>query len=59
MKAKSDCVLEMCIDEGIKLGWNRAHKYSDEPTEQDIQHHIKSAIWGEIFEWFEFEGETE
>ena len=30
MKAKEYEVLAMCVESGVKLGWNRAHKHTDE-----------------------------
>ena len=48
-------VLAQCIDRGIELGWNRAHKHDDAPAAEHIQRCMNDAIWNEIYEWFEFE----
>ena len=45
-------VLEMCINNGIKRGYNRAFKHNDEPNEQQIIDSISKAIVEDIFEWF-------
>ena len=37
------------------LGWNRAHKNSDEPEPQHIRDQIEQAVLNEICEWFDFE----
>lgn len=41
------------------LGLRRAYKHSDSPSEEAIQSAIASAIWCEIDEKFDFEGEEE
>ena len=48
-------VLEMCIEAGINLGYNRAHKHTDDPSEDVMKTQIEQAIWNEIYEWFDFE----
>lgn len=48
-------LLERCIEEGIELGWSRAHKHTDAPTEEQIRSHINEAIWLTIHEWFDTE----
>jgi hypothetical protein len=45
----------MCIENGIEYGWRRAHKHTDEPTEDVIKGEISHAIELEMYEWFEFE----
>jgi hypothetical protein len=55
MKAKEIAVLEMCIENGILYGWNRAHKHTDEPTEDQIKYVMRDAIMHEVYEWFEFD----
>lgn len=55
MKPKTINVLEMCIDTGVSLGYNRAHKHDDNPSEEVIKDKIREAIMNEIYEWFDFE----
>lgn len=55
MKPKFDAVLEMCIDNGLRLGYNRAFKHVDIPTEEQIFSKQRDAIFEEIYEWFEME----
>lgn len=59
MKPKFLPVLEQCIDRGITLGYNRAHKHNDNPSQEVIEHEISRAITDEIFEWFDFDSEFE
>ena len=46
-------VLEMCIENGIKLGLARAHKHDDEPSAKQIEEEILRCITNEIYEWFD------
>lgn len=55
MKARTFPVLDQCIETGIRLGWNRAHKHTDTPTPENVQQAISAAIWNELYEWFEFD----
>lgn len=55
MKVDEYKVLVMCIENGVHLGWNRAHKHSDTPEPHYIQSCIDEAVLHEIFEYFNFE----
>lgn len=55
MKPKTIPVLDQCIETGIQLGWQRAHKHQDNPTELQIHTEIYQAIWSELDEWFDFQ----
>lgn len=55
MKPKTLPVLEMCIETGTAVGWNRAFKHNDNPSEDVIRQAIASAIMHELYEWFDFE----
>ncbi len=59
MKPKIYPVLEMCINAGVNLGYNRAFKHNDHPTENAIKESIHQAITNEIYEWFDFEDDLE
>jgi hypothetical protein len=37
------------------LGWNRAHKYDENPDPEAIRNAIEQAVLNEICEWFDFE----
>jgi len=45
-------VLQQCIEHGIELGWNRAHKHQDNPDPEHIKEQIYEEIMNEIHEWF-------
>jgi len=55
MKPKTYKVLEMCIENGIKMGISWAHKNDDRPTTEVIGLAINAAIDYEIRKWFELE----
>ena len=57
MKPKIRVILEMAIEEGVRRGYNRAHKHVENPTENAIMERIEDAVMGEIYEYFSFEDE--
>jgi hypothetical protein len=60
MKANEFMVLEMAIEQGVDLGFNRAHKHTDQPTPEQIKRAIHDAVLHQVCEWFTLEGsETE
>lgn len=54
MKAKELRILEMCIDNGIERGWNRAHKHIEKPSPGVIKDDIALEVMNEIHEFFTF-----
>lgn len=58
MKVKTYVILERAIEEGIVLGWNRAHKHTDKPSEGHLRDEILKAVMGSIDEVFDFSDET-
>ena len=54
MKPKEYQVLQMCIENGLAFGLNRAYKHTDEPTKDQILDAIEQALMEEIHQWFEF-----
>ena len=54
MKPKIQPILDMCIETGITLGYNRAYKHNDHPTQDEVKRSINKAILDEIYEWFDF-----
>jgi hypothetical protein len=55
MKPKILPLLDVCIETGIQLGWQRAHKHTDNPTPDHVYTQIYQAIWSELDEWFDFQ----
>lgn len=55
MKVDEYKVLLMCVENGVQLGWNRAHKHSDTPESHYILNCIEEAVTHEILEYFTFD----
>jgi hypothetical protein len=48
-------IVRDCVISGIRYGIRRAHKHTDEPSEDLLESEIHSAIMMELDEKFEFE----
>lgn len=59
MKPKFNMVLEQCLETGLKLGYRRAFKHSDNPGEDTIVSKQYDAILEELYQWFDMENENE
>jgi len=57
MKPKFRVILEQAIEEGVRSGWNRAHKHVENPTEGAVIEHIEDAVMSSIYEYFTFDEE--
>jgi hypothetical protein len=55
MKPKIYNILSEAIEEGITLGYRRAHKHVDNPSEQHILDSIHDSIMNQVCEYFDFE----
>jgi hypothetical protein len=55
MKAKEYNLITQCVETGVMLGWNRAHKHDATPDPEAIRDAIEQAVLNEICEWFDFE----
>ena len=58
MKPKFHIVLETAIKQGVSYGYQRAHKYVENPTEGAIIDSIVEQVMNSLDDWFEF-GEEE
>ena len=45
----------MAIEQGVRRGWQRAHKHVDDPTELSICDRIEQCVMEQIHEYFTFE----
>ena len=54
MKANDYKVIEMCVELGVDIGWNRAHKHDDKPGEEYIKSCICDAVEFQIAEYYHF-----
>jgi hypothetical protein len=57
MKPNFRKVLEMALEEGVRYGYNRAHKHVENPTEGAIIDSIAEQVMNSLYEWFDFEDE--
>lgn len=55
MRPNEYLVLSECVEDGINLGYTRAHKHTDTPTEQQIKEAIEQSVMTEICQYFYFE----
>lgn len=55
MKANEYKILSEAVEEGVSYGYQRAFKYSDNPTPDAIQASIAGAVMLQICEYFIFE----
>lgn len=47
-------IIEDAVSGGVRLGWNRAHKHTDTPSEDAIWDAIESAVMGnlsDVIQW--------
>lgn len=47
-------ILERCIEDGVKAGYMRAFKHTDNPTPDMVEDSIVRNVMLEISEWFDF-----
>ena len=57
MKVKTYAVIDRAVIDGVNYGWNRAHKHTNSPSEDEIKQQMMMAVMQEICEWFDFEPE--
>ena len=55
MKPKFRPVLEMAIEEGVRYGYNRAHKHIENPQESVIVDNIVEQVMSSLEDWFDFD----
>lgn len=46
--------LSKCVESGISGGWNKAHKHTDKPSEEDLKEQIHNYVMLNINEEFQF-----
>lgn len=55
MKPNMWRLISECVENGVRVGYARAHKHSDDPGENVIKHEIEEAIMNEIGDYFLFD----
>lgn len=59
MKVITYKVLEDCVEKGVNYGFMRAHKHSDNPSEDYIKEQLAYYVMLEISEYFTFDDDDE
>ncbi len=59
MKPKFTVILDQCITTALHVGWERAHKHTENPTKEQILDRIEMAIWEQFDEFFDIETNNE
>lgn len=57
MRVKFRVILDQAIGEGVKIGYRRAFKHNEEPTEEVICDTIEDCVMSQIYEYFTFDDE--
>jgi hypothetical protein len=57
MKPKFRVILEQAIEEGVRMGYRRAFKHVENPSESTIIEHIEEQVMSSIYEYFTFDEE--
>jgi hypothetical protein len=55
MKPNTYKIIQEAVENGVALGYNRAYKHSETPSEGFIKQQIYDAVMSEICEWFMFD----
>lgn len=55
MRFKAYEIIERAVDEGIGWGLNRAYKYSETPTREQLEQHLLHNITNTLCEVVDFE----
>lgn len=59
MKPKFRVILEQAINEGVLLGYRRAHKHVESPEEITITENIEDCVMSKLYEYFTFDDDNE
>ncbi len=54
IKVRVFMVVDEAIENGVKYGWNRAHKHTDAPSPETVQDEICRAVMNELSTWLDF-----
>ena len=54
MKPREYRLFAECLENGLRRGYRRAHKYCENPSENQILESLQTNVMGEITEFFAF-----
>ena len=49
----------MALEEGVRYGYNRAHKHVENPHEDAVVDCVVDGAMNSLYEWFDFEDNNE
>jgi hypothetical protein len=55
LKPKTYRILTEAVENGVKYGYHRSYKHTDDPDPEQMQDTIVTAVMNEIFEWFDID----
>jgi hypothetical protein len=58
MVPKFRLILEMAIDEGVCIGYWKAHKHVEDPSPDAIIESIQEHVMSKMYEYFDFDEEN-
>ena len=58
MTPKFRVILDQAISEGVKIGYRRAFKHNEDPSEEVICETIEECVMSQIYEYFTFDDEN-
>jgi hypothetical protein len=56
MQPKIRVILEKAIEEGVRYGYSRAYKHTDDPSDGAVIEAIEDAVMSSIYDYFTFDG---
>ena len=54
MKPREYRLFTECLENGLRRGYRRAHKYGDNPSEEQLLESLHTNVLGEVSEYFAF-----
>ena len=59
MRVKFRVILDQAISEGVKIGYRRAFKHNEDPSEEIICETIEDCVMSSLYEYFTFPNEED
>ena len=59
MRVKFRVILDQAIGEGVKIGYRRAFKHNEDPSEEIICETIEDCVMSSLYEYFDFPEEQQ
>lgn len=59
MRVKFRVILDQAIGEGVKIGYRRAYKHNEDPSEDIICETIEDCVMSSLYEYFDFPNEED